>query len=214
MKIENLTSLSNKYDCDKSTVHNYMDYYEIFFKEFKDDSFNLFEIGIDVGKSYNVWKEYFNNANIFGMDLDTNFIDDRGQVFKGDQSNINDLSKISNNFKTAKIIIDDGSHVPDHQLMCFEYLFKHILEDGGYYVIEDIECSYWNPNSEIYGYKSGYLNIIDYFTKYNHHVNHHYNGGENPLNIKMISYIGNSIIIRKGYKDDLTKRDYRFNYMW
>jgi hypothetical protein len=76
-------------------------------------------------------------------------------------------------------------------------LFENLLKDGGTYVIEDVECSYWKPSDKIYGYETGYLNIIDYFTKLNHMVNSDYNSIENTLKIKRITYSSNSITIEK-----------------
>jgi FkbM family methyltransferase len=73
----------------------------------------------------------------------------------------------------------------------------NLLSDGGYYIIEDIETSYWDPTSSLYGYEMGYLNIVDYFTKFNHQVNFKYNGHQNELNIEYIKFASNCIIIKK-----------------
>jgi hypothetical protein len=64
-------------------------------------------------------------------------------------------------------------------------------------VIEDVECSYWKPSDQIYGYETGHLNLIDYFTKLNHMVNGDYNLIDNSLKIKKIIYSSNSITIEK-----------------
>ena len=51
------------------------------------------------------------------------------------------------------IIVDDGSHLPWHQLFTFEIMFETWLKPGGLYVIEDVETSYWDgTNPRIYGY--------------------------------------------------------------
>ena len=64
-------------------------------------------------------------------------------LWKGDQSDSNFwkkfLDKTGGNFD---IVIDDGSHVPSHQLLTFETVWPHITP-GGIFVIEDIETSYW-----------------------------------------------------------------------
>ena len=41
------------------------------------------------------------------------------------------------------VIIDDGSHIPWHQIFTLETIFDTFLKDGGVYIIEDIETSYW-----------------------------------------------------------------------
>ena len=191
--------LSNKYSCDKTTYHEYHKVYETFLKEFRNDYINLLEIGIDSGKSVNLWKDYFPNSKIWGVDRDIEWSDDRVSVLKVDQSKIEDLEDLVNKIPKCKLIIDDGSHVAEHQLMTFEFLFDKILLEGGIYIIEDIECSYWNPNSTIYSYKTGYLNIVDYFNKYNHELNSRYNLRNNSKGILSISYGPNCILIKKDY---------------
>ena len=93
--------------------------------------------------------------------------------------------------------MEDASHVAEHQLSTFYFLFKELLLPGGVYIIEDVECSYWKPKSKIYGYETGHLNIIDYFTKLNHQLNWRYNQLENPLDINTITFGPNCIIITK-----------------
>jgi hypothetical protein len=51
------------------------------------------------------------------------------------------------------IVIDDGSHLPRHQLVSFCALFPFV-RPGGLYIIEDIESSYYNsPSPSLYGVK-------------------------------------------------------------
>jgi hypothetical protein len=209
---KSMTEISNNLDCDKSTYHRYTDTYQFFFEKYRYYDFSLLEIGVESGKSYRLWEEYFSTAKIYGIDIDKEYTTNRGEVFKADQNNLEQVKLSTSSIENCKIIIDDGSHIPEHQLKCFYYLFENLLEDNGIYIIEDIECSYWKPNSEIYGNYTGYLNIVDYFTKFNHSVNSHYNNEENPLNIKMITFAPNCIIIVKGNEDDKVKREYRFRY--
>ena len=189
--------ISDKYDCDKTSRHEYHKVYTEILHSISDEEFNLFEIGIDRGKSVNVWRDYLKNAKIYGLDIDQEWSHDRGKIFKGDQSNIDDLQKVVNTLNNCRIIIDDGSHNPEHQIKSFHFLFKNLLESGGYYVIEDIETSYWDPLSSLYGYEVGYLNIIDYFSKLNHQLNHKYNNLVDNLGIEFIKFSPNSITIKK-----------------
>jgi hypothetical protein len=206
-----MTKLSNDLNCDKSTYHQYTEIYPIFLDKFKDENISLLEIGFNEGKSYKLWESYFNAAKIYAMDINHSGITERGEIFKGDQSNLNDLIKVSSNINNCKIIIDDGSHVAEHQLKSFHYLFENLLKNNGVYIIEDIECSYWSPDAMLYGYTTGYLNIVDYFSKLNHSVNNHYNLQPNPLNIKMITFAPNCIIIQKGNEIDKIRKEYQFS---
>ena len=90
-----------------------------------------------------------------------------------------------------------------------------MLEPGGVYIIEDIECSYWNPEKYIYGYKVGGQSIVDYFSSVSHKINSEFSGQKNPWGISTITFAHNCIIIAKKNKEeeDLTSREYRFNFM-
>ena len=207
---KNFKEISDFFNCDKTTYHEYDKHYPMFFDKWRDDSINIFEIGLDEGKSMNVWQNYFPYAKIWGMDISKSFKNSRCEVFVGNQNNINDLKRITNHIPKCNIIVDDGSHVAEHQLKTFYYLFENMLDWGGVYIIEDTECSYWAPDQEVYSFETGYLNLIDYFTKLNHDVNSHYSGLKNHLHIKSITYGANCIIIQKKEKDELLERGYRF----
>lgn len=163
-----LKRISSKFNTDKFLEHGYNRYYEGYLNKFKDDEFTLFEIGVYKGNSHDLWLEYFPNAYILGLDIDIEWNAPRIKVIKGDQSKMEDLEKIVKLANNCKFIIDDGSHHPDHQLLGFNYLFEHLLEDGGIYIIEDIETSYWK-DGDLYGYniKAGVNeknNIVNIFT--------------------------------------------------
>lgn len=202
--------ISDFFNCDKTTYHEYDKYYPMFFDKWRNDSINIFEIGLDEGKSMNVWQNYFPYSKIWGMDISKSFKNARCEVFVGNQNNMDDLKRIVNHVPKCNIIVDDGSHVPEHQLKTFHYLFENMLDWGGVYIIEDTECSYWSPEQEVYSFETGYLNLIDYFTTLNHQVNSHYSEIQNKLHIKSITYGANCIIIQKKEKHEIGNREYRF----
>lgn len=214
-----LEQLGDKYQTDKTLHHGYHHFYPRFLEPLRNETFNMLEIGLgsfqdNTGNSPKLWKEYFPNANVFVMDIDYEYKDEYGTIIRGDQSDIKDITKVANIVEKAKFIIDDGSHHPEHQLLTFTHLFQHLLEPGGVYIIEDIECSYWNPKEDIYGYKTGYLNIIDYFTKYQHELNSEFHSGNNTLGISTITYGQNCIIITKQTEEEKSfyNREYRFGW--
>lgn len=151
MKKNNLSldEIGLKYGTDKSSSwHNYLKYYDKIFKEHREEKIKLFEIGIWGGASLLTWKEYFQNGEIIGLDIDDKkeLEQDRIFTFKGDQSNTSDLDKVNELYGDFDIILDDGSHKGLHQLISFNHLFP-LLKKGGYYVIEDCLCAYnttWN----------------------------------------------------------------------
>jgi len=221
-----------KYRTDKLTHHGYERFYDYFLSPFKNKNINFFEIGVDAGRSLKMWNDYFTKAKVYGMDIGHEYDHERGKVFKGDQSNVDDLNKIINTIQRCSIILDDGSHVPEHQLFSFNHLFENMLSFGGIYIIEDIETSYWK-DSTLYGYdvKAGYdkhNNIVNIFRKISDIVNREFLSHEalnkiksykkiNFENLKYISFImfgQNCIIIKKMSKDEYKKygnRKYRFD---
>lgn len=194
---ETFEQIGKRHECDKVTHHTYHTIYPDYIDKYRNDKFNLFEIGVDKGKSFKLWCEYFPYAKIYGMDINSEYRDNRGKIYKGDQSDINTLKVISSEIGNARIIVDDGSHNPEHQVKTFNYLFNNLLENGGVYIIEDVETSYWDPSQTLYGYEIGHLNIVDHFTKLNHQVNDRYNNIGNPLGIHSITFASNCIIITK-----------------
>ena len=54
------------------------------------------------------------------------------------------------------VIIDDGSHDPEDMMLGFDIMFP-LLKEGGLYILEDVETSYWNrPGSSVYGHITGH----------------------------------------------------------
>jgi 23S rRNA U2552 (ribose-2'-O)-methylase RlmE/FtsJ len=220
-----------KYKTDKLTHHGYERFYDFYLNYYKYKKINLFEIGIDAGRSLKMWNDMFKQGKIYGMDIDHEYEHEKGKIYKGDQSNRKDLDRIIKEIKIVDIIIDDGSHKPEHQLFTFNYLFQNFLNMDGLYIIEDIETSYWK-NSKLYEYKidAGYdekNNIVKIFRDIADIVNREFLLEENIKiikkynnidydNLKYISSItfgSNCIIIKKMSKEEYKKyanRVYRF----
>jgi hypothetical protein len=212
--------IGETYNNDKVTHHRYDLIYPLFLEGLRKETFNTLEIGLgdgkyDTGMSSYLFKEYFPNSNHFIMDINFEYKDDFATVIKGDQSKTEDLEKVKKIVENAKLIIDDGSHHPRHQFISFCYLFENLLENGGYYIIEDTECNYWSKNSNIYGYTIGYDNVFDFFKRQIDAVNSEYSNKENSLNISMITFAKNCIIIKKQTLEEIeiNNREYRFKHL-
>jgi hypothetical protein len=68
--------------------------------------------------------------------------EERITSFQGSQTDRGLLRRIRKRFGAPTIVIDDGSHRPPHVRKSFRILFP-MLADGGLYVIEDVQTSYW-----------------------------------------------------------------------
>lgn len=139
---QTLNDIGLRNNSDKSSsYHDYLNLYDIHFSKFRSEKINILEIGILFGDSLSIFQEYFENASIFAIDINdkTHLKSERIEILVGDQSNRGFLQQFENDF--FQIIIDDGSHVMEHQQVSFGYLFKK-LKSGGIYVIEDLHTSY------------------------------------------------------------------------
>lgn len=137
---------------DKVTHHGYHRFYPWFLEHIRKKSVNVLEIGIDKTESLKLWGGYFENLNLHGIDIDKkSFGDNSVTLHQVDQSNTQQLRFFIENIGIQfDLILDDGSHVPNHQMLTLTTLWE-ILKPGGVYIIEDIETSYWGKSS-IYGY--------------------------------------------------------------
>lgn len=151
---DSLEALASYLSCDKrkGDGHGYVKYYTELFESFRDSEVNLLEIGIAKGRSQVMWSFYFQNGTINCLD-----IDDQAPYFtcrdqnagKGamsrikpvimDQSDAVALTAYAQKHGPFDIVIDDGSHKPEHQIVSFESLIGYTTK---YYVIEDLHPYY------------------------------------------------------------------------
>lgn len=183
-----LTELMNYYGSDKggkNNHHNYSDYYsEIFFNKRKDVK-NFLEIGLgtnnvnlasNMGKegvplaSLKAWRDYFENANIYGADIDKEILknDYRIKTFFVDQTNPATISLMFKNIGVSKfdVILEDGLHEYNANICFFENSIS-FLSDNGIYIIEDV---YFKDKIKFINYfKNSEYNysIIDIYHKKN-----------------------------------------------
>lgn len=145
-----LDQLAITFNTDKSSkVHNFTKHYERYFESLREFPIRLLEIGVQSGASLRMWKHYFPNAQIVGLDyFDCDpYEEDRITVIKGEQKDVGIMEKALLH-GPFDIIIDDGSHQNPDVLASFEYLFPR-LKPGGIYVIEDITCLYWGDTHNV-----------------------------------------------------------------
>ncbi|WP_010231960.1 CmcI family methyltransferase [Gillisia marina] len=96
------------------------------------------------GESLRMWKKYFQFAKIFSIDIhDKSALQEQNiKIFKGNQVDKDFLEDVCNEIGEIDIVIDDGSHMNEHVIESFKILFPK-LKDGGIYVVEDTQTSYW-----------------------------------------------------------------------
>jgi hypothetical protein len=139
---------------DKIAHHGYHRFYPWFLGAFRGKPVRVLEIGLDQLGSIDLWRRYFpENLDLHGLDRDEKTPDGENVTFhKVDQSNPAELRQFAASAgKPFNVILDDGSHIPEHQLLSLEVLWP-LLSPGGIYILEDTETSFWGK-SELYGYR-------------------------------------------------------------
>jgi len=135
---------SNFYNTDKDK-HNYLQAYDKLFYEYRDKKINLLEVGVREGGSLLLWKDYFSNGTIYGMDNnpEITLVKDiyryrlNRNIFRSDSRRKKEVDKQLRDLK-FDIIIDDGDHRFGAQLKTYMNL-KHRLKENGIYIIEDVK---------------------------------------------------------------------------
>ena len=140
---------------DKFYHHGYHRFYPHHLDRFRNTVGNLVEIGVDEGKSLQLWRAYLPKAFLHGVDVGMERQGNRYMVHRCDQSDASQLAELATRIGSAFAVIDDGSHIPEHQLLTFNILFDQVLQPGGVYILEDIEVSYWRRGM-LYGYSTRY----------------------------------------------------------
>ena len=151
----------------RSTKHtNFFYIYDDLLKKFKDKKITLVEIGIASGGSLFMWREFFkNNARIIGIDFNEGAKKWEKYGFEihiGNQSDKFFWKNFYNQIGSIDILIDDGGHTNEQQLVTFYNSYNHINEDG-ILIFEDTHASYLKEfgNPSKYSFINFCKKIID-----------------------------------------------------
>ena len=138
----NLSWLAAVYGSDKgATAHRYVDLYQRHLADQRHRVRRVLEIGVYRGASLQMWRDYFPNAQIYGIDIQPAEVSGtRIHTIKGDQSDPALLARVRE-LGPFDLIVDDGSHRARELVASFTGLFAELMPDG-YYVIEDMHTSY------------------------------------------------------------------------
>jgi hypothetical protein len=68
--------------------------------------------------------------------------DEKTRILIGDQADRAFLAQVRREIPRVDILIDDGGHTMEQQIVTFEELFPHVAERG-VYLCEDLCTSYW-----------------------------------------------------------------------
>ena len=163
IKEHNLFKKEHMWGTDKEFLHMYVSaYYQNAFEPLQSQNIDLFEVGTCTGASLKMWKEFFINGKVSGVDIE----DRRMEEYIDNAITYHHTNAYSNDFVNGlgefDIIIDDGPHTLNSQID-FLNLYNTKLKANGIMVIEDIDSDnnievLSNHAETIFGKKA---NIID-----------------------------------------------------
>ena len=165
---------------DKLTInkwHHYFSVYERHFNKFIGKKPTILEIGIFKGGSIQLWNDYFDNeCFIYAIDIDPKCLEIEKlnnvkniKLELGNQEEPEFWRKYLKNKPKFDIVIDDGGHTMNQQIVTYDKVYNH-MSNNGVYLCEDLHTSYWkkfggglrNPNSFI-EYSKNFIDMLNSF---------------------------------------------------
>lgn len=199
-----LTYLADLFGTDKGTIkHNYTYHYERLIRNLVknqnrlDATLLIGELGVACGASLRTWSSYLPKSKIIGYDI-------RPECAKlcKDLKNVSIIIGDSNSPATFQgknafdLFIDDGSHIVEDIVKTFTIVWPKIKPDG-YYVIEDIKCTY-NPSytkqfsiqfgKTVKNDRNDFIGFVDYLMR---------NVDSKGLGVESLEYYPQLLIIKK-----------------
>ncbi|WP_089157691.1 class I SAM-dependent methyltransferase [Micromonospora sp. NBS 11-29] len=208
-----LEDLAVRFGSDKwGSTHWYTPHYTRHLQPWRDEPVRLLEIGIGgyrdtgyQGGSLHMWQRYFHRGLVFGVDIiEKKVTGSRIRTFRGDQNDPEFLSRLAADHGPFDIVIDDGSHINGHVLTSFRTLFP-LLRDGGLYVIEDLQTSYWakfggSPDGS--GAERTTIGMLKELIDDLHHQEHRRSSRGIERNVTELHLYHNIAFIKKGVNDE------------
>ena len=129
---------------DGPGIWKWLHYFEIYHRHlqrFVGRPVTIVEVGVYSGGSMPMWRHYFGaDSHVHGVDIQPEckaYEDAHTTIHIGDQSDRAFWQRFRQLVPTVDILIDDGGHEPEQQMVTLEEMLPH-LRPGGVYVCEDV----------------------------------------------------------------------------
>jgi hypothetical protein len=141
-----LEGLFDRYGSDKANNGHAHRYHEDYERLVPRDTQKLVELGLGSHIGFDgswgspkAWLEWLDGGEYVGFDIVEPPKDllKRMTFVKGDCGSREDLERLAEAIGECDVIIDDASHIAEHQRLAFEVLWP-CVRPGGYYIVEDL----------------------------------------------------------------------------
>ena len=120
---------------------HYFEIYHRHLKRFFGHHVSLVEVGVYSGGSLTMWRNYFGkDCQVHGVDIQAEcqiYEDSRTTIHIGDQADRGFWKRFRESVPAVDVLIDDGGHEPEQQMVTLEEMLPH-LRPGGVYICEDV----------------------------------------------------------------------------
>jgi hypothetical protein len=120
---------------------HYFEFYDRHLAKFIDLQPTVVEVGVYSGGSLPMWQAYFGpGCHVHGVDIEPAckaYESADVKIHIGDQADRDFWSSFRASVPSVDILIDDGGHEPEQQMVTLEELLPH-LRPGGVYICEDV----------------------------------------------------------------------------
>jgi SAM-dependent methyltransferase len=212
-------------DADKWV--QYFDVYYRYFAKYAGKEVHFLEIGVQSGGSIELWKAFFGpGLHYYGVDINPYtkpLFESQGppsiKVFVGSQSDRAFWqSQVLPNVPKLDIVLDDGGHTMEQQIVTFEEVYKHVKPEG-IYIVEDCATSYRREWGGGYRKPDAWIEYSKSLIDTALHADH-YNNGANRTSVTestmSIAYYDQMVVFEKGSHTQgapIQRGDARMDYM-
>ena len=146
-----LEQLVNNVKTDKNTSHSYLPLYQQLLIGKKESARNILEVGIYDGGSIKLWRDFFINSTVYGLDIMHanrvwSAIKNDPRIILHTSTDAYNPEIFANNFLNKNIkfdfMLDDGPHTLE-SMQQFIKLYSQIMTDDGILIIEDVQSWDW-----------------------------------------------------------------------
>jgi hypothetical protein len=141
--LEFINSDKSLYNYDKLELGLINEFYNDLLTPIRNNVKNVLEIGIQNGNSIMCWRDFFTNAEIYGMDINScKLLENKSRVTQiiRDAYTLDSVNYFTD--KKFDIIIDDGPHTFE-SMEFFIQNYLGLLNNNGIAIIEDIVDTTW-----------------------------------------------------------------------